>query len=218
MRNIRRTSKPHCLTKNSRKWTREFLSALRRGDQKLIKQRRMRYNHGQVRTGLDDMYGNRCCYCESAVGPVRADQIEHRKPIEHFPRLAFEWTNMHLACGGCNNAKSNKWNNSYPILDAAGRTPIGRHLHYKSTETGVRRVWLTPRGRTTVRDADLNREQLRLARTLIMAKVLGVLEEIRNRRRVDPLDISAANSLEELREMYTGQYGSMISWLVETYL
>ena len=76
------------------------------------------------------MYENFCCYCESEVGAVRADQIEHRMPINGgFPARAFDWDNLHLACGGCNGKKWNKWDAVHPIWDAvqrrANRRPFG---------------------------------------------------------------------------------------------
>src|SRR6266404_6042707 len=212
MRNVPRTPKPPCLATNSHRWRREFLEAIRGSDVGLIKRRRGRYNHEQVRRALDSMYRNLCCYCESQVGPVRADQIEHRMPVDGFPESAFEWDNLHLACGGCNRAKSNKWDTANPVLDAVADMPIDHHLGYECSNTGVRRVWRTPRGRTTVSDTDLNRERLREARNATMIKVVGLIQEIRTRFDNDPADSLAANRREELEEMRTGQYGSMIRW------
>jgi uncharacterized protein (TIGR02646 family) len=128
-----------------------------------MKQRRGRYNQKEVRQALDEMYRNYCCYCEGAVGAVGADQIEHRKPVDTFPRETFEWENLHLACVGCNRAKSNKWDQNAPILDAAGDIPIDDHLGYQCSETGMRRTWFTSRGETTVKHANINREKLRWA-------------------------------------------------------
>src|SRR5687767_2765015 len=110
MRNVKRTAKPRCLTQNGGRWKAEFLDALKGRNVALKRRCRMRYNHKNVRQALNDMYHNYCCYCEGAVGPVGADQIEHRKPVDEFPEEAFEWSNLHLACAGCNRAKSNKWN------------------------------------------------------------------------------------------------------------
>ncbi len=219
MRNVVRTAKPACLTRNANRWRREFLQALAAGDAALIKRRRARYNQREVRDALNEMYGNFCCYCESEVGAVRADQIEHRMPINGgFPARAFDWDNLHLACGGCNGEKSNKWDASHPILDAVTDVPIEDHLAYECSETGVRQSWLTPRGHTTESHAKLNRDKLKDARTAVMIKVVGLIQEIRNRLAEDPGDILAANRRAGLEEMYTGAYGSMIRWAVATLL
>lgn len=51
-----------------------------------------------IRTSLEQLQGNRCAYCESAV--YSDSHIEHfrRKNILHFPELTFEWSNLFLSC------------------------------------------------------------------------------------------------------------------------
>ena len=218
MRNVTRETKPRCLSKNGKRWRDEFLDALNAGDASLIKRRRSRYKHREVRVALGRMYRNQCCYCESDVGPVRADQIEHRMPIETFPSRAFDWDNLHLACGGCNGSKSDQWDAAHPILDAVIDVPIDAHLTYECTELGVRCLWLSQRGHTTEAHADLNREKLREARDKVMLKVVGVIQAIKERTAADPDDTLAANRLAALKQMYTGPYGSMIRWAVATLL
>lgn len=164
------------------------------------------------------MYRNFCCYCESQVGPVGANQIEHLKPVRIFPRRAFQWKNLHLACAACNRAKSKKWNPQYPILDPVTDVPIGQHLDYAFSETGVRQTWLTERGHTTVDHPKLNRPKLREARGCVFFGVLEVIRNIRLRLKADPGDFEAANKREELEERYSGEYGSMIEWAIRDWL
>ena len=218
MRNVTRTSKPASLRRNDSRWKTELLEAVRSGDQQLIKRRKHRCKNPDVRSALDAMYRNRCCYCESQVGAVRADQIEHRMPVEPFREQAFEWDNLHLACSGCNRAKSDKWNPTHPILDAVTDVPITEHLDYDSRVTGVRRVGLTPRGQTTVSHAGLNRDKLREARTITMSHVLGLVMQIRQRLALNLEDPLAASRREELEEMCDGPYGSMIRWAITNLL
>jgi len=47
----------------------------------------------------------RCSYCEDSL----ADEIEHIKPKEFFPDLAFVWSNYLLACGPCNGPKGSRY-------------------------------------------------------------------------------------------------------------
>ena len=164
------------------------------------------------------MYRNLCCYCEGEVGSVGADQIEHRKPIEAFPELGFEWDNLHLACAGCNRAKSDTWSNRYSILDAVSDSPIARYLGYEESETGIRRTWHHPRGHTTVTDAKLNREALRVERMMVFGGVLRVIRSIRDRLETDPDDVEAANRRAELQEKCEGRYGTMIQWAIQNWL
>lgn len=217
MRNVARTKEPKVLARNGRRWAKEFGEAIHSGDTKLIALRRRKYNTPEVRKALSVMYQDLCCYCESEVGPVGADQIDHRIPVDHSSAKAFEWDNLHLACAGCNCAKSKKWDTENPILDAVADVPITDHLDYDSTETGIRRLALTNRGRVTVDHAALNREALRNARTAAMLAALGVIRVINRRRASNPSDPIAASRLDELEERFNGAYGSMIRWAVENF-
>ncbi len=68
-----------------------------------------------VRQVLDTMCRGprRCMYCEDAP----ADEIEHFRPKDLHPELAFAWTNYLYSCGSCNGPK----NNRFAVI--AGRTP-----------------------------------------------------------------------------------------------
>jgi uncharacterized protein (TIGR02646 family) len=213
-----RTPKPVCLVRNGSRWTHELLEALASGSRDQVRKARAKYNHPEVRQALDAMYDNLCCYCESAVGAVRADEIEHRRPVTGFPRYAFRWDNLHLACSGCNGAKSDRWDAANPILDAVRDAPIERHLGYESSETGVRQTSRTRRGHTTIEHASLNREKLRQSRSQVMLRVVGVIQEVHLLRDADPDNPVAADRFARLREMYAGEYGSMIEWAVDTLL
>ena len=62
---------------------------------------------GAVRDSLDAMCRGprRCMYCEDAP----ADEIEHFRPKDLYPELAFAWRNYLYACGPCNGPKNNKF-------------------------------------------------------------------------------------------------------------
>jgi uncharacterized protein (TIGR02646 family) len=47
----------------------------------------------------------RCAYCEDSV----ADEVEHIRPKDLFPRQCFEWKNYVYACGPCNGPKNNQF-------------------------------------------------------------------------------------------------------------
>ena len=47
----------------------------------------------------------RCGYCEDSV----ADEVEHIKPKDLYPELAFVWKNYLYACGPCNGPKNNQF-------------------------------------------------------------------------------------------------------------
>jgi uncharacterized protein (TIGR02646 family) len=218
LRNVARVPRPKSLRNNAARWKKEFLDALKKKDKKLISSRRTRYNRPDVCDALDSMYRNLCCYCESQVGPVGANQIEHLRPVRRFPGRTFEWTNLHLVCAACNRAKSKQWNPDYPILDPVVDVPIDNHLDYALSETGVRRTWQSERGHTTVDHPKLNRPKLREARGCVFFGVLEVIRGIRRRMKADPKDFEAANQRDELQEKCLGEYGSMIQWAIQDWL
>ncbi len=47
----------------------------------------------------------RCCYCEDSA----AVEVEHIKPKDLYPDLAFVWENYLYACGPCNRPKNNRF-------------------------------------------------------------------------------------------------------------
>ena len=61
----------------------------------------------EVRAALTTMCSNsrRCAYCEDSV----ADEVEHIKPKDLYPDLAFVWKNYLYACGPCNGPKNNQF-------------------------------------------------------------------------------------------------------------
>ena len=48
---------------------------------------------------------NKCVYCESALGASARPEIEHYHPKTIRKDLVFDWDNLFLACGFCNNTK-----------------------------------------------------------------------------------------------------------------
>jgi 5-methylcytosine-specific restriction endonuclease McrA len=82
------------------------------------------YSAESVKEELDSIYNGKCAFCENK--PVGSPpQVEHYRPkdgikyITHtgYYWLAYEWSNLLLACGNCNNAKGT----NFPITNAQGR-------------------------------------------------------------------------------------------------
>lgn len=88
------------------------------------------YNDKAVRTALEDLYHDKCGYCEVKI-PKGSSRIDHYRPKTNIKGvqnhkgyfgLGYEWTNFVLACEPCNGAahKSNKFPlkaESYRISD-----------------------------------------------------------------------------------------------------
>ncbi len=213
MRNVDRPKKPPSLCRNATRWRKELLAALSstKQDRELINRRFNRYNKEDIRTALKEMYGGLCCYCESKIGVVSFYNIEHRKPKKHYPEYTFEWDNLHLVCQMCNTYKSDKWCDTNPILDSA-RDNIQDHLSYKNV--GRIRWPKSHRGTTTIDHAQLNRQGLLDDRLEIALPIMDAIHDLND----DPHSPNAGLARAQLKEKASGKYGSLINWLITSYL
>jgi uncharacterized protein (TIGR02646 family) len=217
MRDVERSKMPKSLRENGANWTAELLKERRKKkpDPKRVRSLTNRYKRSDVRDALARMYNGLCCYCEAEIGVVATDHIEHRKPKNRFPRNCFTWTNLHLACPNCNQAKGQRWIATHPILDAVKDIPIRNHLTYGMRGgLGVKRSARTPRGRTTMQLADLNRPKLRDARARVALDVLDLIQELNS----DPDSPRTSELLLELEEKTKDMYGSLVRWCIDRFL
>jgi 5-methylcytosine-specific restriction endonuclease McrA len=166
------------------------------------------YAGGYTRGPGDEReYDPKCAYCESTVETVAALQVEHYRPKKEvtgapghlgYYWLAYEWTNLLLACPRCNGAgaKANHFPVGslrvaaeprdqagqllYPELLASGATLLGEQsglLHPEQDRNLDQHLafnalggisGLTDRGRATVDICQLNRRPLQKARKKVL--------------------------------------------------
>ena len=212
MKNVTRLSKPSSLIKNANTWRDELMAAIATyGNIKKVPDKFFdKYNKPDIKETLKKMYNGVCCYCEVRVGIAEFGNIEHCKPKRIFPRTTYDWDNLNLACTACNEMKGNKYSNKYPILDAVVDNPISIHLKYDYGELGVIYEEKTYRGETTIKHADLNRRELRVARALIFLKALKLKKKMNRNSRNPKL-----NSIRrELSIMCEEAFGSVINYVM----
>jgi uncharacterized protein (TIGR02646 family) len=75
------------------------------------------YAHVQVRTALEKLFYDKCCYCETKVTAGSDWDVEHFRPkgavaenATHpgYYWLAYTWDNLYLACTFCNQRRQDK--------------------------------------------------------------------------------------------------------------
>ena len=221
MRDVNRLETPEVLKRNAYRWTEELLAAIEIAKNENAKVRESlwtRYNHKEVRDCLVMMYSGLCCYCESRIGDVAWEHIEHRKPKKRFPASTFSWDNLHLACPKCNMAKSDKWNSDFEILDAAIDHPISDHLGYKIRSPDVIREPITDRGAITVEHADLNRRELMQTRLAVFVAAFNTVKEVRAKERAEGESPKVRVSKRELKRLFTTEHGSVIEFVASSML
>lgn len=74
------------------------------------------YAHETVKEALQEIYGNKCAYCEGDITAVSSPRIDHFRPKNRIKEqkeslgyywLTYEWTNLIQSCEKCNGKKSN---------------------------------------------------------------------------------------------------------------
>ncbi len=125
---------------------------------------------------------DKCVYCESILGASAKPEIEHYHAKTIRPELAFDWENLFLACGHCNNTKLDRAHDGKllkPDVDD------GETHFWFNADTGE----LEPlpgsdidRGESTRRLCDLNRNGLRRERIKQHRLALAPLEAIEENR------------------------------------
>ncbi len=87
------------------------------------------YRQDIVTTALHKEFHGKCYICEDKTPTVL--NTEHFKPHKNSNRdLEFDWYNLYLACGHCNNIKSAKFDD---ILDCMNiNDDVENTIHYKA--------------------------------------------------------------------------------------
>lgn len=176
---VERITHPISLVQNSRTWTQELLDQIQIcGDYKKVDSSyKNRYNKPDIKTALENMYGEKCCYCESHIGAQTYGQIEHRQPKHEFPDQAFNWNNLHWSCQVCNTNKGKYWSPAAPILDAAVDT-VESHLDFDLETCEIIPKNNSTRATTTIRHAKLNRPALIKARQRLLREITILLQRL----------------------------------------
>ncbi|MBI5498578.1 MAG: HNH endonuclease [Deltaproteobacteria bacterium] len=147
----------------------------------------------EVKGGLYEAQGRKCCYCESRV-EERYNDVEHFRPKSTYWWLAYELKNLFFSCANCNRGKGD----NFPV---SGRRLAKRRLpwfrsawrqeaaliicpdglegalpedHVTFRQVGGRWliVGLSPRGKATIKACQLDRDDLNLLRQEHVSDVL----------------------------------------------
>ena len=102
MIHIKRPPMPEVLATNQAAWTAAYLEK-RETDPK-ARPNSKQYAHRDVVTRLESMSHGKCFYCECSLRETKRE-VDHYLECAENPELAFEWSNLYLACWDCNHKK-----------------------------------------------------------------------------------------------------------------
>jgi uncharacterized protein (TIGR02646 family) len=197
---VKRGRAPNVLTRNRARWSRDLQQAKTPEE----RQRALdKYRHADVKDALVALFHGKCAYCESFIRHVDYGHIEHYRPKAKYPKQAFTWSNLVLACGVCNGSEHK--GDRFPLKAEGGllinpcTEDPARHLSFEydpvAKLASVRGK--TTRGDTTEKCLGLNRQDLRTHRSSRIKQLWFIAQ----RARSDPearqlLDDAAASSQE----------------------
>ncbi|MFB7251361.1 HNH endonuclease [Microbacterium sp. NPDC056234] len=109
------------------------------------------WSHADIKAALIAETAGKCAYCEARMLAVSFGDIEHIYPKSMFPELVVSWNNLTLACSGCNQRKSSKYDASSEFINPYVDDPA-EHLFFLGPAVYER----TNRGMYTIVELGLN--------------------------------------------------------------
>ncbi len=153
------------------------------------------YKHPDNKKALATATSNKCMYCETTITHIDFGDVEHIKPkaVDKFPNLAYEWSNLGLACGKCNNTKLSKYFEAAPFIDPFAENPE-EHLIALGAMIAQRNG--SERGEITIKEIGLNRPELLEKRFERMQTIIVALNAA-HRTQIEILKKAALAELEK---------------------
>lgn len=169
MRQLAKGPEPRILATNANQWTEAYVEARKNGAEK----QHEHWRHRDIKAQLHAETDGKCAYCEAVIGDVSFPHVEHMIPKSIHPELAHTWSNLTSACQVCNINKGDYYHPDLPVLNPY-IDDIGEHIDFPG---GFANVKLTAaRGEATVKELDLNRIDLAMARIRRLAQMNELLE------------------------------------------
>lgn len=109
MMKLDRTSSPEFLKENYKTWGKDY--------KKTGKFRWKRYK--KLLQALKETSNNHCSFCDGYPIGGTAREIEHFRPRESYPLLAFVWENLFYCCALCNKKKGKRFSRNLLKPDKA---------------------------------------------------------------------------------------------------
>lgn len=95
------------------------------------------YKERDVVKVINDIFAEKCAYCESPYGATTPVDVEHYRPknavfdevtkkltYPGYPWLAFEWTNLLASCIDCNRGREQEVSDGRRVVGKANRFPL----------------------------------------------------------------------------------------------
>lgn len=132
-----------------------------------------------LKVKLKAMTEGHCAYCQSPASPAQHAEVEHYQPKSLFPSLAYAWGNYFYSCEICNGSKSNKWPDRGEYVRPDRGDPS--QLFLFEADGTIKPAGNRSSAKRMIDDFDLNREDLRKARKDQIKRIVGAVEDLRDK-------------------------------------
>lgn len=166
---VPRLQEPRILQEKSAAWTADFLAS----DKK--RPDGSKYAHREIKQTLRSMSHDKCFYCEAREGKL---SVDHHIEVSERRDLAFEWSNLYLACDECQGKEPNT---SIPVADCLDPCEPGVEPEAHISFVAERAKAQTDRGDRTIRKYRLNHPAQILQRRgqlLLWCEVLDRIQKL----------------------------------------
>jgi len=209
---LERSAEPEVLAQKKEAWTKRFLEARAKDPKKRPESKQ--YAHPKIVEQLQGMSHDKCFYCEDSVKDGVCE-VDHYLEVAERPELAFEWSNLYLACKQCNKKAPNKEISVNDCIDPCDlNANPDEHLTFDREFIRPRNG--STRGRTTIKKYRLARTGLEHKRVRHLQRFGEVLDEIRKAMVRDGRQEMNERELETLRAL--GQPEAPFSLMFAEYL
>lgn len=169
---------PQVLSDNKTNWTNQLLGHISRNE-KIPSTLANAYNTKEVKDSLRLESHSKCMYCESKVGHITYEHIEHIKPKAKtkFPQLAYEYSNLGLSCPKCNMNKTDTYDVNNPFINPYIDNPSTHFISYGAF------IWAKSgddRAKLSEIEIDLNRAELLETRGERLKTIRGLVDSYNN--------------------------------------
>lgn len=172
---LQKGQKPPILITNEEAWTTDYVNTINAGLIPTPTQKR-RYRHQQIRDTLSKETHGKCAYCESKVGSVTWEHIEHIIPQSVKPELYVKWDNLTLSCPKCNIKKNDNYNDVAPFLNPY-EEDFETEIYFRFAGPTIMPILNNARARLSYSTFDLNRIELVEKRQCRILEVDKLLQE-----------------------------------------
>ncbi len=192
MRYIERLPKPDILVRKEKEWLKNFLaSGKKRPDAS-------KYRHKKILSALNAMSFHKCFYCEKELKGV-SSEIDHFIEVAEDKKLAFEWTNLYLACDNCNNKSPNKTIPTTDVLDPCKDSDPQITEHITFEDEIICAVNNSVKGLKTIQKYKLDTEQLDYLRGKRLQVFYKIINGMRKKAMEDGQKVLNQKDLEKLK-------------------